>query len=84
MFSDIQHFDVTSKFYDVIKSSKMSGLIRNFLRRYFLSKGSSMQNLKSIGVVEQNIIPAGSKGGGANHRTLVGHVTSKLVIFGIK
>jgi hypothetical protein len=35
----------------------MPGFIRNFLRWYFLSKGSSIQNLKSIGVVEQQIIP---------------------------
>ena len=62
----------------------MPVLIQTNLRMLFLSKGSSVQNLKSIGAVEQQIIPAGSKVGGANHRTLVGHVTSKLAILGIK
>ena len=42
----------------------MPVLIQKLLRVIFLSKGSSVQNLKSIGVVEQQIIPAGSKGGG--------------------
>ena len=58
----------------------MPVLIQKIVRMLFLSKGISVQNLKSIGVVEQQIIPAGSKGEGVNNRNFVAKYSNDVML----